>query len=302
MSKKMMTVRICSACGKHIMCRANCGFSCYFAHTWTDLKMTKGARQLDVGRLLLVKCPHCFTLLWIEEQEKVGEINSRVPDSVLPDTGTTTNDSYKPSSVRELIEFERADAHEKEHDKYKQLRAWMMVQIGADSQDGETGCMEKQIEMAERFKDAKRGSEPTFMEYMDFLSMGVPNEEKEAYLRLHAWWAGNDSRRQGGQFMPMTPLEQANLRAFLPYLDEKSRLERLMKAEIFRELGKFAEAEKLLTTPNADFTECFIHIRDLNKKQSTSVAEVTSMYLNPDITGMAFRGGLGLGILMTSHS
>jgi len=302
MSKIKMTVRICSACGKHIICRANCGFSCYFAHTWTDLKMTKGARQLDVGRLLLVKCSHCSTLLWIEEQEKVGEINSRVPDSVLPDTGTTTNNSYKPSSVRELIEYERADAHEKEQDKYKQIRAWMMFQIGEDSQDGETVHKDEQSEIPDKFKDAKPGSEPTFIEYMDYLSAGVHDEEKEAYLRLHAWWAGNDTRRQGGQFMPMTPLEQANLRAFLPYLNKERFWGQLLQAEVLRELGEFAEAEKLLKTPNADFTECFMHIRDLNQKQSTSVAEVTSMYLNPDINGVSFRGRLGLAILMTSHS
>jgi hypothetical protein len=246
--------------------------------------------------LLLVKCPHCSTLLWIEEQEKVIEINSQVPDRVLPDTDTTTNNSYKPS-VRELIEFERADAHEKEQDKYKQIRAWMLARIGADSQDGETGGMEEQTEMKERFKDAKPGSEPTFIEYMDFLSAGVHDSEKESYLRLHAWWAGNDPRRLGGQSIPMTPLEQANLRAFLPYLNEGRFWEKILKAEIFRELGEFAEAEKLLTTPNALFTECFTHIRDLNKTQSTSVAEVTSMYLNRDINGIWFIFGLGLSIL-----
>jgi len=292
-----MTIRICSACGQHIMHRGNNpGFNCYFAHTWTDLKKTKGARQLDVDWLLLVKCPHCSTLLWIEEQEKVIAITSRVPDRVLPDTDTTTNNSYKPS-VRELIEFERADAHEKEQDKYKQIRAWILAWIEADRQADETVHKDEQSEIPDKFKDAKPGSEPTFIEYMDFLSAGVHDREKESYLRLHAWWAGNDPRRLGGQSIPMTPLEQANLRAFLPHLNERRSWVQLLKAEILRELGEFEEADKLLNTPNAISKECSMHIRDLNKKQSTSVAEVTSMYLNPDIKCLYFIFGLGLSIL-----
>jgi len=302
MSKEKMTVRICSACGQHIMHRARPGFNCYFAHTWTDLKMTKGARQLDVTWLLLVKCPHCSALLWIEEQKIACEINPRGPDGVSAVTDNINIKPYNPT-LGELMQFERADAHEKEQEKYAQILAWMMVRTGADRQGDETVHKDEQSKVPDKFKDAKQGSEPTFMEYMDFLSAGAHDEDKEIYLRLHAWWAGNDPRRLGGQSMPMTLLEQANLRAFLPYLNERRFWEQLLKAEIYRELGEFAEADKLLTTPvdGNEVRECFMHIRDLNRKQCTSVEEVTSMYLNPVLKGILISR-YGLTVLTTSHS
>ena len=90
---------ICSTCGKYIMQQYRGPlFSHIYAHTWTDLKMTKGTRQLDVTMsLLLVKCPHCSALLWIREQEKVGEIKPLGSDGVLSATDKNINKPYRPT-------------------------------------------------------------------------------------------------------------------------------------------------------------------------------------------------------------
>jgi hypothetical protein len=132
----------------------------------------------------------------------------------------------------------------------------------------------------DQFKEAKLVSEPTLTEFLDFLSLGVHDRETERYVRLHVWWAGNDPRRQGGQVIPMTQVEKANLRSLLPFLDESNDADRYMKAEGFRELGKFSEAEKLLATQfgNDKLRARASIIRDLNRKQRTAVEEITSWH------------------------
>jgi sarcosine oxidase delta subunit len=287
MSKKKMIVRICSVCGKHIIVR-HYGTNFSLARTWTDFNVTKGIHhhQLVPAWLLLVKCPHCSELLWIEEQEKAFEIQLR-PDGVLPEGDKNVKKAYHPT-WKDYFQFARANERDREKEEYAQIRAWM-ARAGLNCQGDETGYQKELSELPDTFKDAKLGSEPTFMEYIDFLSAGIHDQEKEEYLRLHAWWAGNNARRQGGQTSPMTQAERINLRAFLPCLKEGREWERLIKAEGFRELGEFAAAEKLLANQfEIRLMERVLFIRDLNQKQNTSVEEIASLYQNENITGWLF--------------
>jgi hypothetical protein len=105
-----------------------------------------------------------------------------------------------------------------------------------------------EFKITDTFKDARLVSAPTFTEFITFLSTGVFDSEKERYIRLHAFWAGNDARRQGGQASPMTQVEKTNLHAFLPFPDELSDNDRFRKAVRF--------------------------MRYLNRRQSTSVEEI----------------------------
>ena len=81
-------------------------------------------------------------------------------------------------------------------------------------------------------------------------------DERELYLRLHAWWAANDPYRRADTPPPGAP-------AFSPaMIDNLLRLSaltsvdddeyRLLKAEIARELGHFADAQALLAEPLGD--------------------------------------------------
>jgi hypothetical protein len=132
-------------------------------------------------------------------------------------------------------------------------------------------------EKTENGKDEKSRADPTFKDYMEFLSTGagVFDREKDRYIRLHAWWAGNDIRREGGQASPMTKDEKTNLRVFITLLDESSDCDRLMKAEGFRELGSFAAAEKLLATHfDNSLSKAVNVIRDLSRRGVKSVEEM----------------------------
>lgn len=130
----------------------------------------------------LVKCHHCGSLVWIDEQQEVGVIDGRPQ--------------------------------------------------GQGS-----------------FKDALPYDVPSADDYFAFLQKGVSDSEKEHYVRLHAWWAGNDARRDGEAVAPLSDDEIANLDAYAALLDESDENDRIMKAEIMRELGRFEDAVALLSTP-----------------------------------------------------
>ena len=59
---------------------------------------------------------------------------------------------------------------------------------------------------------------------------------------------GNDPRREAGQPIPLNSFETQNLEAFLALLDETEDNDRIMKAEVLRELGAFDEVQNLLNT------------------------------------------------------
>ncbi len=128
---------------------------------------------------------------------------------------------------------------------------------------------------ADEFKDARPASTPDLHDYIGCLTAGVSDKQKEKYLRLRAWWASNDIRRDSDRATPLTEIETANLRAFLSLLDEKSDNDRIMKAEVLRELGLFEDAESLLAT---QFEEGLMQavgiIRSLNQQRSTAVEEM----------------------------
>ena len=74
----------------------------------------------------------------------------------------------------------------------------------------------------------------------------TPDAEQE--VRIRAWWSGNDERRKC-QLSDFTESETRNLNALAALLDESDDSERLMKAEIMREQGKFDLALAILEHP-----------------------------------------------------
>lgn len=201
-------IRKCSACGKHVAQYTIVSGNTFGARFWTDGK--RDAPMLP-DQPWLVKCQHCGTLIWIDEQTQVGEI-----------------------------------------------APW-----GSEAND------------RNRFPEARPGSTPTLQDYADFLDAGESDKNKERYVRLRAWWAGNDPRRETGQSTQFDSFETQNLRAFLVLLDEAEDNDRLMKAEVLRELGEFNEAENLLATEFDDeLTQAVSVIRDLNQKRIATVAEM----------------------------
>lgn len=201
-------IRECSACGKHIAQHTIATGNTFGARFWTDGK--RDAPMLP-DQPWLVKCEHCNTLVWIDEQKQVGEIDP---------WGSKTRD-------------------------------------------------------ADKFPDARPASTPSLQEYAHFIEAGVSDKNKERYVRLRAWWAGNDPRRETGQSEPLDSFEARNLRAFVTLLDEAESNDRIMKAEALRELGEFAAAENLLATEfGEDLLQAVSIISDLNQKRIATVAEM----------------------------
>jgi len=194
----------CSTCSEYIEQSRIISGNTFGAKIWTD-----GWRDAPMmpDQPSLVKCPHCGSLLWIDELEKLGET--------------------------------------------------------------------EQWSGGSEFKGSKPYHVPDSEAYMRLLKERTHNPEKEIYLRLRAWWAGNDARRETDQKMPLSEEEIGNLQAVSDLLDEQDPNDRLMKAEIMRELGRFDEAKRLLDHPFDDeYVQAFEIISDLVAQKNPFVAEM----------------------------
>ena len=107
----------------------------------------------------------------------------------------------------------------------------------------------------DEWKKAEPVRELSETEYFEAIAAGLASgREEEFLLRLLAWWAGNDplrsrkrSRHGRRHRAPRRSAAAiANMERLLDLLDESRPDQRLMKAEIFRELGRFDEALQLL--------------------------------------------------------
>jgi endogenous inhibitor of DNA gyrase (YacG/DUF329 family) len=100
--------------------------------------------------------------------------------------------------------------------------------------------------------DAAKGKQkvmaPSGQELLAYLSGATLPKDKEAYLRIHVWWAANDAWRWVPNSKPAFSKEQVkNLDALAALLDESEPGERILKAEVARELGRFDECLRLLS-------------------------------------------------------
>jgi hypothetical protein len=107
----------------------------------------------------------------------------------------------------------------------------------------------------EAWDDAPYITELSENEYLDALALGLAKgREQESFLRIHAWWAGNDTQRNIGPEENKNPPVAAqrseraseNLSKLLGFLDAEKPDERLMKEEVARELGLFEETLAIL--------------------------------------------------------
>lgn len=201
-----MIIRKCSECAQLIKEFTFDGYNLYDARHWTDGK-TNERRMFLLGEPRLVDCPHCHALLWLNEQQEIGEIE----------------------------------------------------------------CVSK----GEEYEDAPYFEELTAAGYFEILKRDLTDKAKVRYLRLRAWWFGNDERRESQEKIPLSEDEVSNLQALAELLDEADSSDRLKKAEIMRELGRFEEASHLLA---GDFEEGYSQavslIGALVEKKDTFVAEM----------------------------
>lgn len=101
-------------------------------------------------------------------------------------------------------------------------------------------------------------------------------QDEEVFIRIEAWHAANDPQRRDPRADPPRSTEsEANMEALSRLLDPKEPEQRIMKAELHRELGLFDEAERLLDFPfDEDLAPAARFIGKLTLEQDRRVTEV----------------------------
>lgn len=121
--------------------------------------------------------------------------------------------------------------------------------------------------------DALPYEAPSFKQYMTIRHHA--GHAKERYVRVRAWWSGNDPRRLGSR-EAFSDDEARNAEALFGMLNVSLPESRLMKAELMRELGRYAEARELLSTRiPADFVPAADRFRSLAEQEDPFVARLS---------------------------
>ena len=123
------------------------------------------------------------------------------------------------------------------------------------------------------YADTPFAKEPSIEDYRRALDTDlVASHEKEQYVRIRLWWATNDPVRQGET---NAPTDRDNLLKLLTLLDDSDPNQRLMAAEVCRELGNFDHASALL---KFHFPKGYDHavnfIKKLNEQKDFIVREL----------------------------
>jgi len=175
----------------------------------------------------LAKCPHCQSLLWIDEQA-------------------------------ELVEGELDCWRICEKEQLPEKRPFKKTVFG-DYEPGIPHCLP-----------------PSADDLFIYLDTNIPDVEKERYLRFRAWWAGNDIRRKGRKRHALSDKETRNIEALAELLDESNSNDRIMKAEIMRELGRFDDAVSVLSMlPDKESVEAVTVIKELAQSKDPFVSKIT---------------------------
>jgi hypothetical protein len=109
----------------------------------------------------------------------------------------------------------------------------------------------------EAWSNAAEVKEPSADEYLDAIEAGLAKDEvQEKSLRALAWWRANDSVREWrfpAEVAPASPDGfRRNLLRLADLLTDDNDNDRLMRAEVLRELGDFAAAKQALREVSTD--------------------------------------------------
>lgn len=121
---------------------------------------------------------------------------------------------------------------------------------------------------------------PTESDYLEAINSGLaPDKEREIYCRLHAWHCFNDARRDeknAENLSELSAVAASNMKALFALLDRVKPDERMLRAEIARELGRFPEALGLLNFAEfgEDYAATANQIRELAEQGKAGVAQV----------------------------
>jgi hypothetical protein len=141
----------------------------------------------------------------------------------------------------------------------------------------EVAELDRFMESDPQFPDATDYINLLHADYLQFAAENTDlSEDRQLYVRLHAWWRGNDARRDSAVPAPLSEGERDNMVKLAALLTADDDQDRVMRAEIMRQLGEFAAAREILNREFGEEMQRAIEIiGNLTEKQVSSVAEMT---------------------------
>ena len=142
-----------------------------------------------------------------------------------------------------------------------------LLWIDEQTEAGEVDPWKETADDAIEFADARPSATPTLGEYTAFLHGGIADRGKERYVRLRAWWAGNDPRRTSPEARPLDSCEVENLRAVIGLLDEgkahKAQDQPFQEAGAYRESSDYLELFRFIRRcpPFAPYNCFLLHVQ-----------------------------------------
>jgi hypothetical protein len=211
---------------------------------------------MKLGPNQIVACPHCGAL---------AHYRTLVSGNTLGAEGWTDGRQYAPMMV--------------EPPAVVKCHACAKCYWLADAE--EIGVVERDFRAKEPVPEAWRNAaevkEPNPDEYLDAIEAGLAKDgAQEKSLRLLAWWRSNDAARGWPFVREDTPVAspdgvRRNLERMLDLLTDDNDNDRLMRAEVLRELGEFAAAEQALREVSTDLRWVVEQIRSLCAAKDTRV-------------------------------
>ena len=111
-------------------------------------------------------------------------------------------------------------------------------------------------------------------QYLELLKQENLMQVRERYARMRVWWLDNDRARQSGSSNRPAHFRD-NLESLLPLLVLNIDEDRLMAAEILRELGEHQGATQMLDfTFKEEYSLALRTIQNLNEEAETRVAKI----------------------------
>lgn len=134
-------------------------------------------------------------------------------------------------------------------------------------------------QMFENVEGALSPIPPIESDYLEAIETGLaPDKERERYCRVHAWHCFNDARREqknAAELSELPDVAASNMKALFALLDRVKPEQRMLRAELARELGRFPEALGLLNFDfGADYAATAAQIRALASQGKAGVAQV----------------------------
>jgi len=235
-------IRACPACQGQVIETTIMSGNNLGAAFWSDGRMVAPMLP-DNPRL--VKCPHCMAPFWLAEARELGE---RELYAVRDFRTARSEDEFRdaigplPMFENDYLEFLAANALDPDDERYVRMHAWWA------------------------HNDKIRPRHNPYEDYPP--SKGRLNKVRERFS------GSSDAKSKGRAEIPEAEFSEpmrANLAALSSLLDEAVTKERIMKAEIARQLGDFQECERLL---EFEWQEGLESVRDImhGKCQARSTA------------------------------